>query len=132
MLPLTTHCKFQSRLYERYALIEYLAYRLYRLLTENSLHARLLHITYVDTETEKSMRRFGFFTEHFDRLAARTDKVFHRENEIDLSKIGDELIIKIGNFKKNIVLPRAYVVLEPLRARLEEDYLLVEFGGSSE
>jgi arsenite-transporting ATPase len=57
---------------------------------------------------------------------------FVTKEEIDLSKIGDELIIKIGNFKKNIVLPRAYAVLEPSRARLEEDHLLIEFGGSSE
>jgi len=57
---------------------------------------------------------------------------FVTKKEIDLSKIGDELIIKIGNFKKNIVLPRAYAVLEPSRARLEEDHLLIEFGGSSE
>ncbi len=57
---------------------------------------------------------------------------FISKEEIDLSKIGDELIIKIGNFKKNIVLPRAYAVMEPRKARLEEDYLLIEFGGSSE
>jgi arsenite-transporting ATPase len=57
---------------------------------------------------------------------------FVTKKEINLSKIGDELIIKIGNFKKNIVLPRAYAVLEPRRARLEEDHLLIEFGGSSE
>jgi len=57
---------------------------------------------------------------------------FVTKKEIDLSKIGDELIIKIGNFKKNIVLPRAYALLEPNRARLEEDHLLIEFGGSSE
>jgi len=57
---------------------------------------------------------------------------FVTKKEIDLRKIGDELIIKIGNFKKNIVLPRAYAVLEPNRARLEEDHLLIEFGGGSE
>ncbi len=57
---------------------------------------------------------------------------FVSKREIDLSKIGDELIIKIGNFKKNIVLPRAYAVLEPRKARVEEDYLIIDFGGRSE
>jgi arsenite-transporting ATPase len=57
---------------------------------------------------------------------------FVSKKEIDLSKIGDELIIKIGNFKKNIVLPRAYAVLEPRKARLEGDYLLIDFGGTHE
>jgi hypothetical protein len=99
MLPLTTHCKFQSRQYERYALIEYLAYRLYRLLTENSLHARLLHITYVNTETDKSMLRYGFFTEHFERLAARTDTVFLNEDEIDLGKTVPEQMATLALFQ---------------------------------
>ena len=66
------------------------------------------------------------------RNLVRLHVPFITKKEIDLSKIGDELIIKIGNFKKNIVLPRAYAVLEPSNARLEEDYLLIEFGGSSE
>jgi len=57
---------------------------------------------------------------------------FVTKEEIDLTKIGDELIIRIGNLKKNIVLPRAYAVLEPRGARLEEDHLLIEFGGASE
>jgi arsenite-transporting ATPase len=57
---------------------------------------------------------------------------FVTKEEIDLSKIGDELIIKIGNFKKNIVLPRAYAVLEPRKARLEGDHLWIYFGGNRE
>ena len=66
------------------------------------------------------------------RNLVRLHLPFITKKEIDLSKIGDELIIKIGNFKKNIVLPRAYAILEPSNARLEEDFLLIEFGGSSE
>ncbi len=69
---------------------------------------------------------------------------FHRENghnsirlhlpfvareEIDLSKISDELIIKIGNFRKNIILPRSFARLEPTEARLEEGELVIDFGG---
>ncbi len=72
------------------------------------------------------------FTKTDGRSFVKLYLPFVSKKEIDLSKIGDELIIKIGNFKKNIVLPRAYAVLEPRKARLEEDYLLIEFGGSSE
>ncbi len=57
---------------------------------------------------------------------------FASKEEVELSKVGDELIIRIGNFKKNIVLPRAYALLEPQRARLEENHLRIDFGGSSE
>jgi len=72
------------------------------------------------------------FLKKDERHSIKLHLPFITKKEIDLIKIGDELIIKIGNFKKNIVLPRAYAVLEPRKARLEEDYLLIEFGGSSE
>ncbi len=72
------------------------------------------------------------FTKTDGRSFVKLYLPFVSKKEIDLTKIGDELIIKIGNFKKNIVLPRAYAVLEPRKARLEEDYLLIEFGGNSE
>jgi hypothetical protein len=99
MLPLTTHCKYQSRLYERYALVEYLAHRLYQLLSDNSLKSRLLDVMYVNTGNAKNVRRYGFFTEHFERLAARTHKVFHREKEIDLNKTIPEEMATLALFQ---------------------------------
>jgi arsenite-transporting ATPase len=57
---------------------------------------------------------------------------FVGKEEVDLSKIGDELIVRVGNIKKSIVLPRAFATLEPKKARLEEEHLLLEFGGSHE
>jgi len=99
MLPLTTHCKQHPNRYERYALVEYMAYRLYQLLTDVSLHSRLLHITYVNTDTDQSLRRYGFFTEHFDRLAARTDRVFYRSKGIDLYKTIPEEMATLALFQ---------------------------------
>ena len=75
----------------------------------------------------------------------RPTYTFHRQNghnsirlhlpfvareEIDLSKVSDELIIKIGNFRKNIILPRSFAKLEPTGAKLEEEELVIDFGGS--
>lgn len=57
---------------------------------------------------------------------------FLTKEEIDLNKVGDELVIRVGNIKKNVVLPRTFALLEPTGARLEEDHLLVDFGGSHE
>ena len=57
---------------------------------------------------------------------------FVGKEEVDLSKIGDELIVRVGNIKKSIVLPRAFATLEPKTAKLEEEYLLLDFGGSHE
>ena len=99
MLPLTTHCKHDLDWYERYAIVEYMTYRLYQLLTDHSLHSRLLHVTYVNTRTGGKLRRYGFFTEHFNRLAARTDKVLHREKEIDLHKTIPEEMATLSLFQ---------------------------------
>ena len=55
---------------------------------------------------------------------------FITKEEVDLSKISDELIIKIGNFRKNIILPRSFARLEPSGARLEGEELIIDFGGS--
>ena len=50
--------------------------------------------------------------------------------ELDLIKVGDELIIKAGNFKKSLILPRSFASLEPIGAKLEGDCLIVDFGGN--
>jgi len=53
---------------------------------------------------------------------------FVEKREIDLSKIGDELIIRIGNFKRNLILPRTFVPLETRKAQLVDDILTISFG----
>jgi hypothetical protein len=73
MLPLTTHCQRRSE-YEQYVLKEYLAYRMYNLLTPKSLRVRLVRVTYRDTAGRaEPFERYAFFTEHFDALARRHD-----------------------------------------------------------
>ncbi|MEA3345339.1 MAG: ArsA family ATPase [Chloroflexota bacterium] len=53
---------------------------------------------------------------------------FLEKGEIDLTRSGDELIVHIGNRKRNIILPRALMSLDVLGARYEEDRLIVTFG----
>lgn len=71
MLPLTTHCQ-RAADYEQYVLKEFLAYRIYNALTEDSLRVRLVRLTYRDTAGRfEPFERYAFFTEHFDSLARR-------------------------------------------------------------
>jgi len=73
MLPLTTHCRAQES-YEQYVLKEYLAYRIYNLITDKSLKVRLVRVTYRlagRRGREQVVERYAFFTEHFRSLAAR-------------------------------------------------------------
>jgi arsenite-transporting ATPase len=53
---------------------------------------------------------------------------FADKQELDLTKVGDELIIRAGNFKKSLILPRAFARLQPMAAHLAEDELTVDFG----
>jgi len=58
---------------------------------------------------------------------------FLKKGEVSLLKRGDELVVSIGNFRRDLILPRALAELSVKRARLEEGYLVVRFGrnGSS-
>jgi arsenite-transporting ATPase len=53
---------------------------------------------------------------------------FLQKEELSLLKRGDELVVSIGNFRRDLVLPRALADLTVKRARLEEGYLVVRFG----
>jgi arsenite-transporting ATPase len=50
------------------------------------------------------------------------------KDRIDLSKTGDELNIRIGNHRRNLVLPQALAALQPAGAKMEDDYLKIRFG----
>ncbi|AZB73151.1 TRC40/GET3/ArsA family transport-energizing ATPase [Synechococcus elongatus] len=52
------------------------------------------------------------------------------KSQIDLSKNGDELNIRIGNHRRNLVLPQALAALNPMGANMEDDYLKIRFAAS--
>ena len=54
---------------------------------------------------------------------------FLHSGEIDLMKDGDELVLRVGSFKRYVSLPRRVAALEPSAATLEEGDLQVVFGG---
>ncbi|MEN9248863.1 MAG: TRC40/GET3/ArsA family transport-energizing ATPase [Gloeomargarita sp. GXS_bins_116] len=49
------------------------------------------------------------------------------KEQIQLTKTGDELNIRIGNHRRNMVLPQALAGLQPRKATMENDYLKIEF-----
>jgi arsenite/tail-anchored protein-transporting ATPase len=50
------------------------------------------------------------------------------KSQIELSKTGDELNVRIGNHRRNLVLPQALAALQPSGAKMEEDYLKIRFS----
>ncbi|MCX8129659.1 MAG: ArsA family ATPase [Clostridia bacterium] len=55
---------------------------------------------------------------------------FTDKKEISLNQKGDELIIKVGNVKRNIVLPRTLLNLAIQGAKFENEMLKIRFGGA--
>jgi len=72
-LKLVVQCR-SGGAYDQYVLREYLAYRIFNLLTPRSLRARLAKVTYVDSATNKTMgTRYGMFLEPDADLARRME-----------------------------------------------------------
>ena len=49
------------------------------------------------------------------------------KDKIELSKSSDELNIRIGNHRRNLVLPQALATLQPSGAKIEDDFLKIRF-----
>jgi hypothetical protein len=69
-LKLVTHCETKER-YEQLVLREYLTYRILQTLTDYNFGARLMKITYVDTERDNPISRYGFVIEDEDDIGER-------------------------------------------------------------
>ncbi|HEY3518264.1 MAG TPA: hypothetical protein VGL98_14540, partial [Gammaproteobacteria bacterium] len=99
MLPLTTHCARIAG-YEQYLLKEYLAYRMYDVLSSNSLRVRLARVTYRDTAGRLApFERYAFFTEHFDSFARRRDAAVLAKQLFDPRKADAREIIIFDLFQ---------------------------------
>jgi arsenite-transporting ATPase len=52
---------------------------------------------------------------------------FITKKDVELNKIYDELIIRIGSFKRHILLPKQVAAHEALKAKLEGQHLNITF-----
>jgi len=52
---------------------------------------------------------------------------FIQKKDVDLNKVSDELIIRIGGFKRHVLLPRQVATSTSVTARLDGPHLSVEF-----
>jgi len=74
-LKLVTHCR-ESDAAEQDLLKEYMAYRIFNMLSAKSYRVRLVNITYVDTDPTRAgttLKRYGFLIESSNELAERID-----------------------------------------------------------
>lgn len=69
-LKVVTHCRKKQR-YEQAVISEYLAYRIFNLLSDASYRVRLLRVTYTYTDEERQVRSYAILIEHKDRVGKR-------------------------------------------------------------
>lgn len=50
------------------------------------------------------------------------------KEQVELTKTGDELNIRIGNHRRNLVLPQSLAALQPSGAKMEADHLKIRFA----
>ena len=87
-IKVVTPCRDNRDDYQQYILQEYLAYRIYNLLTDVSLRVRLAHMTYIDTAGDPdTLTKYVFLIEDEDQLAAR-----HRMTILDMQGIGQDMV----------------------------------------
>ena len=53
---------------------------------------------------------------------------FVRKEDLDIHTASDELILRVGNFKRHVPLPRALRNMAPSNARVEDNRLTLTFG----
>ena len=86
VLPLTTHCSSKSGKTDDYVLKEYLAYRIYSLFSEISVHVRLAFIRYRKPNDKKlPVPHYAFLNEHFHSVAARNGAELWETPRLDLA-----------------------------------------------
>lgn len=84
---------------ENYVLREYLVYKLYNLLSDNSFRVRLLKINYIDSENKKKpITQFGFFIEPVKVLASRTNSLQIRSISATPESISQEVLDRVAIF----------------------------------
>jgi hypothetical protein len=81
-LKMVTHCQYGN---EEYLFKEYLIYKLYNVLTDNSFRVRLVKIEYINTyKKSKSINTYAFFIEPIEMLSERTNSV--EVNSVNLTQ----------------------------------------------
>ncbi|MBN2480196.1 MAG: hypothetical protein JXB19_00520 [Bacteroidales bacterium] len=97
-LKLVTHCK-QSSLYEGYVLKEYLAYKLFNLVSPYSYKTRLVRVHYVDiNRPDKPYTAYGFIIEDTDDMAERNHSVEIDNPNITQKDMIPEHMVRVALF----------------------------------
>ena len=132
-IKVVTLCRNNSD-YKKYLLKEYLIYRLYNIITDNSFKVRLLKINYIDTgRRNKVTTNWAFMIEPEDLLAERLEAYPLKMNNIRYNQTDSILSATMSLFQYMIgntdfsVAGRHNVKLLTLKEYLKPDILTIPY-----
>ena len=67
------------------------------------------------------------FVKENGKYQLRVKLPFIGKGDVELNKISDELIIRVGSFKRHVLLPRQVAASNSVKAKLDGEYLSVHF-----
>jgi arsenite/tail-anchored protein-transporting ATPase len=67
------------------------------------------------------------FVKENGKYQLRVKLPFIGKGDVELNKISDELIIRVGSFKRHVMLPRQVAASNSVKAKLDGEYLSVHF-----
>jgi len=98
-MKVVTHCK-NADIYNDYILKEYLAYKLYNILSPYSFRVRLVKIRYIDTGRDnKTKEHWGFILEPKELLKRRLNARFVENDELAMATCNKEIINRLAIFQ---------------------------------
>ena len=70
------------------------------------------------------------FEKNDGRLQVRLHLPNVGKGEVKLHKVGDELVVEVGVFRKHLALPHSFALAQPVKAGFHGDDLLIDFSHS--
>lgn len=95
-MKVVTHCMKQKD-FQDYVLKEYLAYKIYNIISPYSFKVRLLHITYIDTgRSKREMQGWAFVIEPIELLARRVDARIVENEELAMARMNAGIMDRLA------------------------------------
>jgi len=97
-LKLVTQCS-KSAIFESYIYKEYIAYKMFNLVTTYSFKTRLVRIHYVDiNKQKKSFTTYGFLIENIEDMAKRNRAVILKSEALQASQMNTQDMARVAVF----------------------------------
>ncbi len=69
------------------------------------------------------------FSQEDGKVGIKMKLPYITKEEVEIHRLADEIVIRIGGFKRHILLPRHLAAYKETTARMEKEYLHITFGG---